>query len=76
MYTWTIQNIVNIPYSFKYGRCRSWEAPIRTAPPPAIRPIYGSIAHVGRVRPAYQATFKCPKPFFAQVPTSHKATIN
>eukprot|EP00965_Chrysotila_dentata_P045469 1510381-Pleurochrysis_carterae.AAC.1 len=33
--------------------CRMCGAPTLTARPPAIRPIYASTAHIGRVRPAY-----------------------
>eukprot|EP00965_Chrysotila_dentata_P194408 6176343-Pleurochrysis_carterae.AAC.4 len=33
----------------------SWETPILTAPPPALRSIHVSITHIGKVRPAYHA---------------------
>eukprot|EP00965_Chrysotila_dentata_P108249 3575418-Pleurochrysis_carterae.AAC.4 len=35
------------------------ETPILTAPTPAIRAIYGSTAHIGRVRPAYWWLSRC-----------------
>eukprot|EP00965_Chrysotila_dentata_P214933 6188458-Pleurochrysis_carterae.AAC.1 len=46
---WLRCNYLNIDVDAARGRRRSLRT---TAPPPAIRPIYGSIAYIGRVRAA------------------------